>query len=66
MYVVLGKSAYSIDGDEKQIQIEIMKNGPVEAAFSVYEDLLQYKSGLYLMMVKVVAFGNSEKGRTIQ
>lgn len=24
---------------------ELYKNGPVEAAFSVYEDFLQYKSG---------------------
>jgi cathepsin B len=31
----------------EQIQTEIMTNGPVEAAFSVYEDFLAYKSGVY-------------------
>lgn len=42
-----GKKAYSISGEVKQIQAEIMKNGPVEGAFEVYSDFLQYKSGVY-------------------
>ena len=42
-----GVKAYSISSDEKQIQKEIMTYGPVEAAFTVYEDLLHYKSGVY-------------------
>jgi len=42
-----GKSAYAVDADVKQIQTEIMTNGPVEAAFSVYADFLPYKSGVY-------------------
>lgn len=29
------------------IQREIMTNGPVEGAFTVYEDLILYKSGVY-------------------
>lgn len=29
------------------IKKEIVKNGPVEATFTVYEDFLQYKSGIY-------------------
>lgn len=29
----------------KQIQLEILKNGPVEAAFTVYDDFINYKSG---------------------
>jgi len=41
-----GKSAYSVSGVQ-QIMAEIMKNGPVEAAFDVYEDFLTYKSGVY-------------------
>jgi len=41
-----GKSAYSVSG-VNQIMAEIMKNGPVEAAFDVYEDFLTYKSGVY-------------------
>lgn len=40
-----GKKAYSLRSDQKQIQTEIMTNGPVEGAFTVYADLLQYKSG---------------------
>jgi cathepsin B len=41
-----GKEAYSVEGVE-DIQKEIMTNGPVEAAYSVYEDFVQYKSGVY-------------------
>lgn len=42
-----GKSSYSITNHPEQIQTEIMTNGPVEAAFTVYEDLLAYKEGVY-------------------
>lgn len=42
-----GKTSYNVDSNELQIQTEIFKNGPVEGAFSVYEDFLLYKSGVY-------------------
>ncbi len=42
-----GASAYSIEGDEEQIMQEIMTNGPVEAAFTVFSDFPSYKSGVY-------------------
>ncbi|CAF1246736.1 unnamed protein product [Rotaria sp. Silwood1] len=42
-----GASVYSVRSNQEQIQTEIMKNGPVEAAFSVYEDFLTYRSGVY-------------------
>ena len=42
-----GDSVYSIQSDEKQIQAELYKNGPVEGAFSVYSDFLLYSSGVY-------------------
>jgi cathepsin B len=42
-----GKKAYSIGSDPAQIQQEIMTNGPVEGAFTVYSDFLSYKSGVY-------------------
>jgi len=42
-----GVTAYSIPNDVKQIQTEIMTNGPVEAAFTVYSDFPTYKSGVY-------------------
>jgi len=42
-----GKTAYSIKDDQTQIMTEIMTNGPVEGAFTVYADFLNYKSGVY-------------------
>ncbi|KAK1805481.1 hypothetical protein P4O66_019780, partial [Electrophorus voltai] len=42
-----GQRSYSIPSDPQQIMAEIYKNGPVEAAFSVYEDFLLYKTGVY-------------------
>ncbi|KAF2892296.1 hypothetical protein ILUMI_13878 [Ignelater luminosus] len=42
-----GKSVYSVPSDVKQIQTEIMKNGPVTAAYSVFEDFVHYKKGVY-------------------
>lgn len=42
-----GKTAYSISDDVEQIQMELMKNGPLEVAFTVYADFPSYKSGVY-------------------
>lgn len=42
-----GKKAYSVSRNPVKIQQEIMTNGPVEGAFTVYEDLINYKSGVY-------------------
>ncbi|KAK9694078.1 Papain family cysteine protease [Popillia japonica] len=42
-----GKKSYSLRNNVAQIQTEIMINGPVEGAFTVYEDLLHYKTGVY-------------------
>lgn len=39
--------SYSVSSKVEAIQTEIMTNGPVEASFSVYEDFLAYKSGVY-------------------
>jgi len=41
------KSAYNVQGNVNAIAQEIMTNGPVEAAFSVYADFPAYKSGVY-------------------
>lgn len=38
---------YSIARDETQIQLEIFRNGPVSGFFTVFEDFLSYKSGVY-------------------
>jgi len=40
-------SSYAVSSDAGAIQTEIYTNGPVEACFSVYEDFLSYKSGVY-------------------
>jgi cathepsin B len=41
-------SAYAISSNVADIQTEIQTNGPVEATFSVYEDFIAYKSGVYI------------------
>jgi len=42
-----GASSYSVRSSVSQIQTEIMTNGPVEGAFTVYADFPTYKSGVY-------------------
>ena len=44
--LIKGYSAYSVFGEEN-IKQEIYESGSVEASFSVYEDFLTYKSGVY-------------------
>jgi len=41
-----GTTVNSVSGED-DIKQEIFQNGPVEVAFSVYEDFLGYKSGVY-------------------
>lgn len=40
-----GKQSYSVPSKQEQIMAELYKNGPVEAAFTVYADFLAYKTG---------------------
>uniref|UniRef100_A0A3Q1I8L2 Cathepsin B n=1 Tax=Anabas testudineus TaxID=64144 RepID=A0A3Q1I8L2_ANATE len=42
-----GRQTYSVPSKQEQIMAELYKNGPVEAAFSVYADFLTYKTGVY-------------------
>jgi cathepsin B len=42
-----GSKSYSVSSDPAAIQKEIYTNGPVEASYTVYEDFLAYKSGVY-------------------
>ena len=44
--LIKGASAYSVSG-EANIRQELYENGPVEASFTVYEDFLTYRSGVY-------------------
>jgi cathepsin B len=46
---------------ESQIRSEIYQNGPVEAAFTVYEDFFNYKSGIYHHVSGGVAGGHAIK-----
>lgn len=47
LFVILGKTSYSVPSNQNAIMLELFKNGPVEAAFTVYEDFLLYKSGWF-------------------
>ncbi|CAH1377193.1 unnamed protein product [Tenebrio molitor] len=42
-----GSLSYRLPNDELQIQVEIIKHGPVVAEITVYEDLLYYTWGTY-------------------
>lgn len=42
-----GSKSYSVRGNARNIQEEIMTNGPVEGAMTVYADLILYKNGVY-------------------
>lgn len=42
-----GASSYSVSSNQQEIMTEILNHGPVEAAFTVYQDFLTYKSGVY-------------------
>jgi len=56
-----GATAYSIDSNPADIQTEIMTNGPVEVAFSVYEDFLAYKTGVYFYQQGQMLGGHAVK-----
>ena len=55
------KSAYQVSSSEQAIQTEIMNNGPVEAAFTVYMDFMSYKSGVYRHVSGSVDGGHAVK-----
>nr|CAB3495080.1 unnamed protein product [Digitaria exilis] len=64
-------NAYRINSNPHDIMSEIYKNGPVEVAFTVYEDFAHYKSGVYKHItgsimgghaVKLIGWGTSDAG----
>ncbi|CAF1964752.1 unnamed protein product [Brassica oleracea] len=66
-----GVSAYKVRHDPQDIMAEVYKNGPVEVAFTVYEDFAHYKSGVYKHItganigghaVKLIGWGTSDDG----
>ncbi|CAH1789020.1 unnamed protein product [Owenia fusiformis] len=56
-----GKSVYTVGSSVKDIQTEIMTNGPVEASFTVFADFPNYKSGVYQHMS-----GSALKGHAVK
>lgn len=54
--LIHGKSGYRLPNEEKQIQMEILKNGPVVAGFEVYSDFIHYKSGKLFIFLLYEAF----------
>jgi len=42
-----GSSSYGVPSRVADIQNELMNHGPIEVAFTVYQDFLTYKSGVY-------------------
>ena len=57
-----GKEAYALQRDEWSMRLEISKNGPIEAALTVYEDLLSYKSG---EVIDPSAYGQPRRERLV-
>uniref|UniRef100_A0A453HB92 Peptidase C1A papain C-terminal domain-containing protein n=1 Tax=Aegilops tauschii subsp. strangulata TaxID=200361 RepID=A0A453HB92_AEGTS len=64
-------NAYQVNSDPHDIMAEVYKNGPVEVAFTVYEDFAHYKSGVYKHItggvmgghaVKLIGWGTSDAG----
>ncbi|KAL6009031.1 Cathepsin B-like protease 3 [Asimina triloba] len=64
-------NAYRINSYPYDIMAEVYKNGPVEVAFTVYEDFAHYKSGVYKHItgavmgghaVKLIGWGTSDDG----
>lgn len=58
--LIKGSTAYSVSG-EANIMKDIYENGSVEASFTVYEDFLTYKSGVYQYVSGSVLGGHAIK-----
>ncbi|KAM0869625.1 hypothetical protein ACQ4PT_040552 [Festuca glaucescens] len=64
-------NAYKVKSNPHDIMAEVYTNGPVEVAFTVYEDFAHYKSGVYKHItggvmgghaVKLIGWGTSDAG----
>ncbi|VDM81196.1 unnamed protein product [Strongylus vulgaris] len=56
-----GRSAYGVKDNVEAIQKEIMTHGPVEVAFEVYEDFLNYAGGVYVHTAGRLGGGHAVK-----
>jgi len=55
------KSSFRIGRQQEQIMTHLTQEGPVEAAFDVYDDFFNYKSGVYQHMSGSLAGGHAVK-----
>jgi len=55
------QSAYSINANIVDIESDMVTNGPVQAAFNVYQDFIHYKSGVYRHLTGQYLGGHSVK-----
>jgi cathepsin B len=55
------KTAYNVPSDVPSIQAEIMAHGPITAAFTVYQDFITYKSGVYQHLTGQALGGHAVK-----
>jgi len=55
------ETAYSLSSQISDIESDMVTNGPVQAAFDVYEDFLHYKSGVYRHLTGKYMGGHSVK-----
>ncbi|KAK0405193.1 hypothetical protein QR680_017846 [Steinernema hermaphroditum] len=56
-----GKDAYAVADNVEAIQKELKKNGPLEVAFEVYEDFLNYAGGVYVHQAGKLGGGHAVK-----
>nr|XP_007163269.1 hypothetical protein PHAVU_001G220100g [Phaseolus vulgaris]ESW35263.1 hypothetical protein PHAVU_001G220100g [Phaseolus vulgaris] len=65
-------NAYTVNSNPHDIMAEVYTNGPVEVAFTVYEDFAHYKSGVYKHVtgyalgghaVKLIGWGTTDDGQ---
>uniref|UniRef100_A0A158QR03 Pept_C1 domain-containing protein n=1 Tax=Haemonchus placei TaxID=6290 RepID=A0A158QR03_HAEPC len=57
----LARTWYWLPNDERTIQLEIMKKGPVHATFNIYEDFEHYNGGVYIHTAGRMEGGHSIK-----
>lgn len=48
-----GLEPYAVEQNEESIRKELYANGPMEITLDVYDDLLSYKSGVYVVSQKL-------------
>ncbi|KIH45097.1 papain family cysteine protease [Ancylostoma duodenale] len=60
-YSISGKGAYALPKSVSAIQRDILKNGPVVAAFTVYEDFMHYRTGIYKY-----TYGDEQGGHAVK